>query len=212
MKTFTSLLVCLVSISVFANDAKYYEQMGKQIQAMYTAKTIDEYQAAVNSLDRIAAAEKTKWEPYYYSAFGNIMIAIREKESSKKDSYLDLALSSIEKGKAIAPAESELMALEGFVHTIRLTVDPATRGPQYSGLAMQTFGKALGMNPNNPRAMSMMAQMQLGTAKFFNQSPTEACETGKKALEIFNTTPPAENKLAPMWGREMAEAFVKACK
>jgi hypothetical protein len=93
-----------------------------------------------------------------------------------------------------------------------LTVDPATRGPQYSGLAMQTFGKALGMNPNNPRAMSMMAQMQLGTAKFFNQSPTEACETGKKALEIFNTTPPAENKLAPRWGREMAEAFVKECK
>jgi tetratricopeptide (TPR) repeat protein len=212
MKTTTLLLACLLSITTFANDARYYEQMGKQIQAVYTAKTIEDYQSAVNSLDRIAAAEKTKWEPYYYSAFGNIMIAIREQESSKKDNYLDLALTSIEKGKALAPAESELVALEGFVHTIRLTVDPATRGQQYSGLAMQTFGKALGMNPNNPRAMSMMAQMQLGTAKFFNQPSTEACETGRKALELFNMATPSDNKLAPMWGKEMTEAFVKECK
>ncbi len=212
MKTINLIFLMIISVSTFANDDKYYEQMGKQIQAVYTAKTTDEYQVAINALDRIASAEKTRWEPYYYSAFGNIMIATREKESSKKDSYLDLALTAIEKGKALAPAESELIALEGFVHMIRLTVDPASRGQQYSGLAMQTFGKALGMNPNNPRAMSLMAQMQFGTAQFFGQAPTEACETARKALTFFEGATKPDNSLAPQWGKEMTAELVKGCK
>lgn len=166
MKTTTLFLLLFISISTLANDKKYFEQMGKQIQAVYTAKSMEEYQQAINALDRIGNAEKTKWEPYYYSAFGNIMIAANLVEGTKKDSYLDQALAAITKGKELAPSESELVALEGFVQMIRITADPATRGQQYSGLAMQTFGKALGMNPNNPRAMSLMAQMQLGTARF----------------------------------------------
>lgn len=210
--TATLLLVLFILSSTLANDTRYFEQMGKQINAVYTAKSIAEYQSAVNALDRIAAAEKAKWEPYYYSAFGNIMLANLEKETSKKDSYLDLAMTAVEKGKTLAPNESELVAMEGFVHMIRVTVDPATRGQQYSGLSMQTFGKALGMNPNNPRALVLLAEMQLGMARFFNQSPVEACETGRKALEIFNSTTATENSLAPVWGKQMAEALVNNCK
>jgi tetratricopeptide (TPR) repeat protein len=212
MKTMNLILLMIISVTTWANDEKYYEQMGKQIQAVYTAKTMDEYQSAVNALDRIAGAEKTKWEPYYYSAFGSVMMATREAESSKKDAYLDQALAAIEKGKAIAAGESELVALEGFVHMIRVTVDPASRGQQYSGLAMQTFGRALGMNPNNPRAMSLMAQMQFGTAQFFNQQPTEACDTARKALSLFDSTVKSENPLAPQWGKEMTAGLIQKCK
>ncbi|HNV30162.1 MAG TPA: hypothetical protein PKJ83_13540 [Cyclobacteriaceae bacterium] len=212
MKTINLFFLMFISIATLANDEKYYEQMGKQIQAVYTAKTMDEYQAAVNTLDRIAAAEKSKWEPYYYSAFGSIMMATRENEGSKKDAYLDQALAAIEKGKGIAPNESELVALEGFVHMIRVTVDPASRGQQYSGLAMQTFGKALGMNPNNPRAMSLLAQMQFGTAQFFKQQPTEACATATKALSLFDNATKPENPLAPIWGKEMTAGLAQNCK
>jgi len=212
MKTTNLIFLMIISVSAWANDEKYFEQMGKQIQAVYSAKTIDEYQSAINALDRIASAEKTKWEPYYYSAFGSIMMATRETESSKKDAYLDQALAAVEKGKGIAANESELVALEGFVHMIRVTVDPASRGQQYSGLAMQTFGKALGMNPNNPRAMSLLAQMQFGTAQFFKQQPTQACETARKALSLFEAGTKTDNPLAPQWGKEMTAGLVQNCK
>jgi tetratricopeptide (TPR) repeat protein len=211
MKTITLFFLMFISIATMANDEKYYEQMGKQIQAVYTAKTMDEYQSAINALNRIASAEKTKWEPYYYSAFGSIMMATREAETSKKDAYLDQALTAVEKGKEIAATESELVALEGFVHMIRITVDPATRGQQYSGLAMQTFGKAIGMNPNNPRALSLMAQMQFGTAQFFKQQPTEACATAQKALGLFDGIK-SDNPLAPQWGKEMTAGLIQNCK
>lgn len=212
MKTITLFFLMFISIATMANDEKYYEQMSKQIQAVYTAKSMDEFQAAVNTLERIGNAEKNKWEPFYYSAFGSIMMANLEKEASKKDAFLDQALAAVEKGKGIAANESELVALEGFVHMIRITVDPASRGQQYSGLAMQTFGKALGMNPNNPRAMSLLAQMQFGTAQFFKQQPTEACATASKALGLFDSVTKSENPLAPQWGKEMTVELIQNCK
>jgi tetratricopeptide (TPR) repeat protein len=211
MKTITFISAVLFSTSVFATDNKYMEQMGKHIQAVYAAQSPEQYQEAVNAFDRIAAAEKTKWEPFYYSAYGSLMMANRETDAAKKDAYLDKALASIESGKAINPNESELVALEGFVHMIRVTVDPAVRGQQYSGMAFQTYNKALSMNPENPRALGFLAQMQMGLAKFMGSPTTDACDTGKKALEKF-TTYKSENPLAPQWGKGMTEGLLQSCK
>lgn len=210
MKTITLILATFISQIAFANDEKYIEQMTKQIQAVYSAQTIEELQSIVNTIDRIAGAEKTKWEPYYYGAFGSVMMATRETETTKKDGYLDLALAAIEKGKKINSEESELVALEGFVHMIRVTVDPATRGQQYSSMAFQTYNKALNMNPENPRALGFLAQMQLGTARFFGSSTDEACGTAKKALEKFDTYK-SENPLAPKWGKGSTQGVLKNC-
>ena len=206
-------LVCFVCVALTAsaNDEKYHQAMKKNIDAVYAAQSIESLQETVNAFERIASAEKTKWEPHYYSAFGYIMMANREKESAKKDNYLDLAMTAIGKAKELAPNESEVVALEGFAYMIRVTVDPATRGPQFAGLAMQTFGKANGMNPENPRALALMAQMQYGTAQFFKSPTTEACATLNKALEKFDTFKPS-SPISPMWGRSMAEGLKGECK
>jgi tetratricopeptide (TPR) repeat protein len=217
MKTLTiiplliAFLIIAVVQSVFANDDKYREAMKKNIASVYNAQTTEELQQAVNAFERIGNAEKTKWEPYYYAAFGNIMMANREKDGAKKDQYLDLAIASLEKAKNITAQESEVIALEGFAYMIRVTVDPGSRGPQFAGLAMQMYGKAIGLNPENPRALSLMAQMQYGTAQFFGSSITEACGTLIKALEKFETYR-SENPLAPQWGKGMAEGMKEQCK
>ena len=195
----------------FANDNKYIEAMKKNIQSVYNAQSVEELQQAVNAFERIGAAEKTKWEPHYYAAFGYVMMANREKDGVKKDGYLDQALAAIEKTKTIQVEESEVIALEGFVHMIRVTVDPGARGAQYAGLAMQTFGKAVSMNPENPRPLALLAQMQYGTAQFFGSSTAEACATLNKAFEKFETYK-SENPLAPQWGKAMADELKTQCK
>jgi tetratricopeptide (TPR) repeat protein len=196
---------------LFGNDGKYEQAMKTNIDIVYKAQTIEELQTGTNALERIAAAEPQKWEPNYYAAFGYIMIGNREKDPAKKDQHFDRALSFIEKAKAIVPAESEVIALEGFVHMLRITIDPGTRGPKYAPMAMQTFGKAISINPENPRALALLAQMQYGSAQFFGGSTTEACGTLTKALEKFDTFK-AENLLAPTWGRGMAEGLKTQCK
>ncbi len=212
MKTFTLLfLVILSSVTAFAIDAKYFETMTKNINQVYNAQTIEELQQAVNVLDRVGGAEKIKWEPFYYASFGYIMMANREKDIVKKDVYLDQAQVALDKASAIAANESEIVAIQGFIHMIRVTVDPGARGQKYSTLATQFFGKANGLNPENPRALALLAQMQFGTARFFNAANTEACETTSKALEKFATYK-SENPLAPVWGKSMTEDLLKQCK
>ena len=206
----TAFLLTIVKFG-FANDNKYAEAMQKNIQVVYAAQTIEELQAAANTFERIGSTEKTKWEPYYYASFGYVMMANKEKDPAKKDAYLDLAVATLDKAKEIAPNESEVIALEGFNYMIRLTVDPASRGQQYSGLSMASFEKSMALNPENPRAIVFMAQMQYGTAQFFGSSSDEACATLAKSLEKFSTFK-SDNLLAPMWGKEMAEGMRKDCK
>jgi hypothetical protein len=212
MKTKTLMLVLILSAThLFASDGKYMEAMGKNIQLVYTAQSISDLQNAVNTLERIGAAEKTKWEPFYYASFGYTMMSNKATENEKKDAYLDLAATSLDKAKAILPNDSELIALEGFIQMLRIGIDPAARGPKYSGMATQSFGKAMALNPENPRATALMAQMQFGTAKFFGSSTADACGLATQAAEKFKTYK-SENPLAPQWGNEMNEGLRGQCK
>jgi hypothetical protein len=211
MKTIILFLAIVITVVAKANDSKYVEAMSKNIEAVYKAQSIEELQNAVNAFERIANAEKTKWEPLYYSAFGYVMMADREKENPKKDNYLDLASASIEKAKAINENESEIIAMEAFIHLIRLNVDPASRGQKYSTLAMQSLEKALQANPENPRALMLKAQLQFGTARFFGAPTTQACGTVTEALEKYDSYK-SENPLAPRWGKQVTEKLKQNCQ
>jgi hypothetical protein len=210
MKTQLTILMFVFAAGLaYAN--RYEETMAKNIDIVYNARTAEELQGAVNQLDRVGAAEKTKWEPYYYAAFGYIMMANQTTDAEKKDSYLDQAKAELEKATAIKQDESEIVALEGFVSLIRVTVNPAARGQQYTGLAGQSFKKALTLNPENPRALALLAQMQFGTAKFFNAPFDEACGTTHKALEKFSSYR-SSDAFAPAWGKGMTEGLLAQCK
>lgn len=210
MKTTMLILFSFCSTLLFAND-KYEQVMQTNIQSIYKAQTAEEMQQSINTFERIGAAEKSKWEPFYYASFGYIMMATREEDGAKRDVLLDKATQVLEKASAIQKNDSEIIALEGFIYMMRVTVDPATRGQQYSGLAMQTFGKALGLNPNNPRAMALMAQMEFGTAQFFKSPTTSACEKATNAIAMFDATS-SVGPLAPRWGKETAMQVAKQCQ
>lgn len=210
MKKYFLGLLLVAPYFLIAND-RYSEQMAKHIAAIYDAETPEQFQQTINAFERIGNAEKTKWEPFYYASFGYILMASNEKDLTKKDALLVQAKVALDKAAAIRPNDSEIVALEGFITMIGLTVDPATRGPQYSMLAVQSFSKAIALDPKNPRALGLMAQMQLGTAQFFKQEPVEACTTARQALELFNAAAPAD-PLAPSWGRGMTEGVIANCK
>ena len=207
----TILAILIMVIPAFANDGKYTEAMTRNIEMVYKAATAEELLQSVNAFDRIGNTEKSKWEPFYYASFGYVMLATRENDPIKKDGYLDQAKVEIEKAAGLKTDESEIVAMEGFINMIRVTVDPATRGQQYSSKAMQSFSKALGLNPENPRALGLLAQMQFGTARFFNATTADACGTATKAMEKFGTYT-SENTLAPVWGKSMVEGLLKQCR
>jgi tetratricopeptide (TPR) repeat protein len=211
MKTFITSALLLFSLVSMATDDKFIEAMKKSIDQLYAANDVAGLQSAVNSFQRIGNAEKTKWEPHYYTTLGYIFMATKEADGGKKDAYLDLAKEALAKAQDLKKDDSELVALDGFISMIKLTVDPATRGQQYSNLAANSFEKAVALNPNNPRALALMAQIQFGTLKFFKQPTTEACERAKKALGLFETEQ-TSSPIAPAWGKSMTEELLKNCQ
>ena len=215
MKTLTIIAILFISMghsqTATLNDTKYMEAMAKNIQIVYAAESLSSLQTAVNALERIATAEKTKWEPYYYTAFGYIMMATHEQVAATKDMYLDEAANNIGKASVIKENDAEIIALEGFIDMIRIAVDPASRGQQYSAMGMQKFQRALAIDAENPRALALMAQMEFGTAQYLGSSTTQACATNDSALQKFVTFK-TDNPLAPKWGKAMADELKPKCK
>jgi hypothetical protein len=214
MKTtmLTVLLAALLLAPVLGHATdKFVEAMQKNIKAVYEAKDISGLQDAVNSLERISAVEKSRWEPLYYIGFGNIMMANREPDLGKRDAYLDRAEEAVRRALELAPQESEIVALEGFVHMIRISVDPQSRGMAYAPRAMESFNKAIALNGDNPRAHALLAQMMFGTAQFFGSPTTEACASNSLAAEKLKSFK-SDNPIAPVWGERMIVSLVEKCK
>jgi hypothetical protein len=78
-------------------------------------------------------------------------------------------------------------------------------------MAMQLFKRALVQNPENPRALGLLAQMQYGTAQFFGSSTAEACENTRASIVKFETYQ-SKNPIAPQWGKAMAESLLPGCR
>lgn len=214
MKTILNSLVLMFAFvwNATANDPVYESAMKKQIQAMKTIQSVEESQAVTNGFLRIAAVKNTEWLPLYYAAYLQTIAAFRFEVN--KDHYFDQAMELINKADKIAPNNSEITALKGFILMGKLSVDPMSRGQEMSPLAMQTFGKAIALDKENPRATTLMAQMEQGMAQFFGQGPEKACGLARIGLELFakEEAKVTEDYLLPTWGKREAEQVAGACK
>jgi hypothetical protein len=154
--------------------------------------------------------------PEYYAALALANAGFRsEGGADVKDPFFDQAKKHVDKAAKISPNNSEVVALQGFIIMGELAVDPASRGQHLSGLAMQTFGKAVDLNRQNPRAIMMLGQMELGMAQFFGQGPEKACGLVDASLALFakEGAEAKEGNLNPTWGKAMAEEMKKnTCK
>lgn len=209
---FTLVMAFAFVFAAFANDPAYENAMKKQIVAMNTIQTADESQAVANGFLRIAEAKSEEWLPLYYAAYLQTIAAFRFDVN--KDQFFDQAMELVTKADKIAPNNSEITALKGFVIMGKLSVDPMNRGQEMSPLAMQTFGKAIALDNQNPRATTLMAQMEQGMAQFFGSGPEKACGLARVGLELFakEEAKITEDYLLPTWGKRDAEEVAGACK
>lgn len=215
MKALIIFITMMVNAIVpsFAQTA-YEKAMAKELEQMQQARTNDDLQNVANAFVRIAERNTSEWLPQYYTAFTYANMAFRSAGSpQEKDALFAQAKKHAEKAQAIDPANAEIVALQGYILMGELSVDPSSRGQSMSGLVMQTFGKAIGMDPTNPRALCLMAQMEAGTAKFFGQGPEKACSMAKSSLQLFdNEAAGSTPSLLPRWGRQMAEQLLSGCE
>jgi uncharacterized protein HemY len=212
MKTTTVTLVIFLFLSAFTGkDGNYEKAMLKNIAALHEAQSVEAMQEVAHAFERIAQAETSEWLPRYYAAYAYITAGAMTEEKEKKDSYLDQAQIFVDEAMQLKQNESELVALQGYLHMIRVSADPATRGQELAPKATQILAKAAEMNPENPRALMLLGQMQFGTAQFFGTDVKEPCTLISKSIALYEKQEQAENTLMPTWGVYIAKAYQSSC-
>lgn len=208
MKNLIFMMLCFIATSGFSQNQKFVKAIQNGKNLIGKADTITSLIAAANYFERIAQNEKTEWLPNYYQGQALTFAAMR-MENEERETYLLKALECIQTAEQLG-RNAELVAMEGFIQMMRLTVDPATRGRTLSPTIFALFQEALRIDANNPRALLFMGQMEFGTAQFFGSDTQKACEYIQKAMGQFDTKS-TDDTIFPNWGRETAQSMIEKC-
>ncbi len=210
-----TLIYSLTILSFFLlsfTKGGYEAAMENALAEMHKANTVIDIQAAANKFERIGAAEKNKWLPYYYSAYCYVMMTTHEKDLTKWDGYLDTADNILDKAQKLKkPDMVEILALRGFSNMMRISVNPSVRGQEYSMKSAAFLQQAHLLDDENPRVNLMMAQMLYGTAQFFGKGTDEACKKNADAIALFEQEELEGKGINPSWGKPQVESMLKKC-
>jgi len=208
--TILTLTTIILFLTAGAGDKKYTETMQKNIDLLYKAESLKDYQQTANNFERIANAEKKEWLPNYYAAMSYINMSFMVEDPGKKDQFLDLAQGFLKKTEKMDSEKSEVTALQGLLYQGRIMADPASRGMQYGPMAYGAFEKAKGINPDNPRVYYLMGMNLYNTPEAFGGGKEAACSMFNTAKEKYESMMP-QKELYPSWGMEDNERMLGMC-
>lgn len=215
MKKSLLFSVCfLFAIALSAQSERYTTAMQQGVAMVDTAKTISGLQQAGNHFERIANAEKKEWLPTYYVAYCNMMVATNLMQAgnvAQCAAYLDKAQTALDAAKALAPQESEIYALQGYIYQGRIWDNPMANGAKYSPMSHGALEKAIALNAENPRAYYLKGQVVLYTPPFYGGGAQNALPLLEKAAEKFKSFQPA-SPLHPVWGAGANQWMIASAK
>lgn len=197
---FTAFL--LINAILFAQSEKYIIAMEKALLQLDTAKTLEGWQKSANTFERIAMNETSEWLPTYYNAYCHMMLAMQNMQLQKMDActaHLDKAQMALDKAIALAPQESEILTLQGYIYQGRIWENPMVKGAEFSPKVQEALQTAIGINSENPRPYYLMGQQLLFTPDFYGGGAKAALPWFEKAETKFANYKPT-SRLHPNWG------------
>lgn len=216
MKKVILLLIALATGYLSNAQDQYTGAMGAALGQMGAAQTSEEFIACANTFNRIAAAETKQWLPGYYASY-NMLIAgfiSSDIDMAKAQGYMDEAqkLLSQTASKAQQPEDlSEIAVLQAYIYTGKVTEDPMTLGQYLSPKVFQELGKAMGMNPGNPRAHYLKGMYTFNMPEFYGGGAANAKPMLEKAKTLYDAQPETMT-LRPNWGKEQNEELLNSIK
>lgn len=210
-KTALFISAMLIATLLMGGNEKYHQKMAETINKFSTCSRTEDYQELANQFRVIANVENEEWLPLYYEARCYVIMGFMDHLSADvRDNYLVKAEESIEKMKKLAPNEAELYVMIAFNHTGYLLINPPQRAMQTTPLIHAAIGKALTIEPENPRAIFLRISNEMGTASFFGDDITPYCEEARQLLKNWDNYE-LKSSIYPSWGKSSAEGIVKQC-
>ena len=207
MKNLFIFFVLLMQLPVqaqVANQTKALE--AAVIQFNQTTKS-QAYQELYLQFEQLYAVNKTNWLiPYYAGMTKSLMCLLKMGD---RDALANDALLWVGRAKSIVKND-EIYCAESLAYTAKMSVNPALRWLAYEGKIKKALSLAKKLNPNNPRAYILEANIQQKLPFIFGGGCKSVKPLIQKA-ELCFTTQTKENVIEPTWGLQSLVQLKKAC-
>ena len=191
-----------------------------QAQANSTNKTLEtavmqfhqanknlNYQELYIQFEQLYSVNKTNWLiPYYAGMTRSIMCLLKMGD---KDALANDALLWVGRAKSIM-ANDEVYCAESLAYTAKMSVNPLLRWLTYEGKIKKSLSLAKKLNPNNPRAYILEANIQQKLPFIFGGGCKSAKPLIQKA-DLFFSNQTKANSIEPSWGIQSLVKLKKAC-
>jgi hypothetical protein len=205
------VILLLMTFNLVAFQAQTLEE---KLTALFlefdTTQVFSAKMAASSKLELLANMESENYAVNYYTAYAKAMISYMEKDKDRKDMFLDVADSFLEKVKQLQPKNEETFILSALLANARLVVDGGSRWKKQGDIFNANMDAAIAINPNNPRIYHLKGVALYFTPKMFGGGAKNALEYLEKAKTMF-VNQVNGNILLPYWGEKRNLYFISEC-
>ena len=197
--------ICLLKVQAQVNSTN--KTLETAVMQFNQANKNLNYQELYVQFEQLYAVNKTNWLiPYYAGMTKSIMCLLKMGD---KDALANDALLWVGRAKSIM-ANDEVYCAESLAYTAKMSVNPLLRWLTYEGKIKKSLSLAKKLNPNNPRAYVLEANIQQKIPYIFGGGCNSVKPLIEKAELSFNTQTKS-NLVQPSWGFQSLVQLKKAC-
>ncbi len=207
MKNLVVLFVLLLQLPLQAQSPNQAKVLESAVMQFNQANNPSSYKQLYLQFEQLYSVDKTNWLiPYYAGMTKSIMCLLKMGD---KDALANDALLWVARAKAIE-VNDEIYCAESLAYTAKMSVNPALRWFTYEGKIKNTLSLAKKLNPSNPRAYVLEANIQQKLPFIFGGGCKSAKPLIQKA-ELFISNQNRANSIEPSWGIQSLVKLKKAC-
>jgi hypothetical protein len=207
MKYLFIFFILLSQLPVQAQETNQAKALESAVLQFNQASKSQAYQELYLQFEQLYAVNKSNWLiPYYAGMTRSIMCLLKMGD---RDALANDALVWVGRAKSIVKND-EIYCAESLAYTAKMSVNPTLRWLIYEGKIKNALKLAKKLNPNNPRAYLLDANIQQKLPFIFGGGCKAVKPLIQKAELCFNNQTKA-NSIEPSWGIQSLVQLKKAC-
>ena len=207
MRNTIVLFILLLQLPLYAQVSNQTKALESAVMQFNQTNNPTSYNQLYLKFEQLYSVDKTNWLiPYYAGMTKSLMCLLKMGD---RDALANDALMWLARAKSIQ-VNDEIYCAESLAYTAKMSVNPALRWLTYEGKIKNSLNLAKKLNPNNPRAYILEANIQQKLPFIFGGGCKSAKPLIQKAELAFSAQNRA-NSIEPSWGIQSLVKLKKAC-
>ncbi len=207
MRNTIILFILLLQLPLYAQVSNQTKALESAVMQFNQTNNPSSYTQLYLKFEQLYSVDKTNWLiPYYAGMTRSLMCLLKMGD---RDALANDALMWLARAKSIQ-VNDEIYCAESLAYTAKMSVNPALRWLTYEGKIKNSLNLAKKLNPNNPRAYILEANIQQKLPFIFGGGCKSAKPLIQKAELAFSAQNRA-NSIEPSWGIQSLVKLKKAC-